>query len=223
MTKEIWKDYSRQLVLKDLQKSNTDVDFAYISKYRYLIEDIMLNYVSKLKFEDIVCRQPISEKILDLAVKEKLKRKEDIQRFVNQIVAYQEISQNFVNKYKKYIDINELNRKINMYRESFDNVMAYLDRIKEVRGNLRAAECALYKTIFCSTGEFIMPESLPANEYTICLDIYELYEGFEYDNRLREVINKIAQCEKKLIYCPEKDVKRPATTLRRLQQMGFFA
>ena len=75
----------------------------------------------------------LSEKILTLAVEAKLNRGEDIQCFINQIVAYQDITDDFINKYMLYINLEELNRKITMYRESFVNVMAYLERYKNIK------------------------------------------------------------------------------------------
>lgn len=220
----MWNNFSRQLRLSDLLKIKPEnIDFAFISKNRYLTEDIMRTFASKLRFEDIVCRQPISEPTLMLAVEEKIKRGESLQCFINQIVAYQDISNNFINKYLKYINTNELNRKIAMYRESFVNVMAYLERCVDSKRKPRKLESILYKTLFDSEGVFIPVCNLPTNECTVYLEPYELYEGFEYENRLRLVANKIYEREEELNYCAAKRDEKAILTAKKLTEMGFIA
>lgn len=219
----MWNDFTKQLVLKDLlEKKEENIDFAYISKHRYLTEDIMLHYVRLLRFEDIVCRQPISEKILELAVEAKLNRGENIQCFVNQIVAYQNVSKGFTNKYSNHIDIDELNRKVGMYRESFVNVMAYLENCKDSKRKPRKLESILYKILFNENGIFLSADELPTNEYTVYLDTFELYEGFEYENRLRVVANKIYKCEEELDYCATKREEKLTLTTEKLAEMGLL-
>lgn len=101
--------------------------------------------------------------------------------------------------------------------------MAYLENCEDSRQKPRKLESTLYKILFNKEGVFIPVYNLPTNECTVYLEVYELYEGFEYENRLRVAANKIYKCEEELDFCATKHEEKTKLTTKKLTEMGFIA